>query len=1029
MRRFIFIIIFGSFLHTQAQQTAIYLDAEKDYRLAIELFDKAKYAASQKEFDKSFKTAGISEEARSNSSYYAAVCAAELQNADAEERLLAYIEQFPVSSHYNDGVFALGKLYYQQKKWKKVIEQLQKVNSPLLNDEQQAEYNFKLGLAYYRTNDFDNANKNFASVKDGSSKYAPAAQYYYAHSMYMSRNYETALSAFMKLKDNEAFAPVIPYYVAQIYFMQGKYDELLQYAVPLYENMNVNVKQNLAAQFQNGLEIERMIAEAYYKKKQYEKAIPYLKDYVTNSGGVTRTDYYELGYAYTQTNDCKGAIPMFQKVTNKADTLAQFAYYHLATCFLNEGNKQGARSSFERSAKMDFDKVIKEESQFNYAKLSYELNFQNVALQSFRDFIKDYPKSPYVNEANELVVSIYASTKNYRDALTEIEKTKNMSPALKQIYQRVAYYRGVELFLDGNSAEAINMFNTSLKNPIDRNLAGLAQYWKGEAQYRLLAYDDAISSYNQFMYSEGASASPFYAMANYNLGYAYFKKEDYNNAQKEFKDYINAKPADKNRYDDATLRLADSHFMLKNYSDAVQYYDMAINNNAKSKDYALYEKSVLLGIQKKGGDKVATLQKILSGSPKSQYYDDALYESAQANLTEGNNEQALAYYKRIEKDYPNSSYVKKALLGQGLVYYNMKRDNEAMQAFKTLVQKYPNTAEAKEALIQLKNIAVAQNKVEEYVTYVKTVPNSDVSASAQDSLLYEAAELQYTQGNCNEATKNFDNYLQRFPSGFFRANATYYKADCDFRNKNFEQALAGYNYIIELPKNSFTEKSLLNAGIISYRMNNYDKALQDFEKLEAIAENKDNVEASQAGQMRSAFKVNQHEKAISNAQKVIASATDKDLLNEAHLILAKSALAKGDLATAKTEFEIVAKRTNSAMTAEATYSLALIEYKLGNYKQSKEVVMKLTHITPSYDYWIAKGFILLGDDYVAMADTFQAKETYKSIVQNYQRDSADPEDLRAIAQEKLNAITNAEESQNKEMRKPEMATDSLENEN
>ena len=48
---------------------------------------------------------------------------------------------------------------------------------------------------------------------------------------------------------------------------------------------------------------------------------------------------------------------------------------------------------------------------------------------------------------------------------------------------------------------------------------------------------------------------------------------------------------------------------------------------------------------------------------------------------------------------------------------------------------------------------------------------------------------------------------------------------------------------------------------------------------------------------------------------------------------------------------------------------------------------------PSYDYWIAKGFILLGDNYLAQRDTFQAKETYKSIVDNYQKESSDPDDL------------------------------------
>jgi TolA-binding protein len=1029
MNRFFVSIFFSLFLFfsAKAQQTAIYLDPEKGYRLAVKLFDKAKYAAAQKEFDYAFKTEGISEEARSSSAYYAAVCAAMLQNADAEERLLEFIEAFPVSSHYNDGVFALTKLYYEQKKWKKAIEWFPKIDTNVLTEEQKDEFNYKLGYTYYRSNDFDHANQSFALVKDGNSRYAPASQYYYAHSMYMSGNYETALTSFMKLKDNEGFAPVIPFYVAQIYFKQGKYDELLAYAVPLYENMNVDVKKNLAAQYTNGLEIERMIAEAYYKKKDYAKALPYLKDYVTNSGGVTRTDYYQLGFLYTQANDCKQALPMFQRVTNKGDTLSQFAYYHLASCFLKEGNKQSARSAFQSAAKMDFDNVIKEESKFNYAKLSYELNFQNVALQSFRDFIAAYPKSTYLTEANELIVSIYASTKNYRDALNAIEKAGPMTQNMKSVYQRVAYYRGVEVFLDGNSSEAIALFTMSLKYPVDKNLQASAQYWKGEAQYKQSSFDDAITSYNEFLYNSAAASTSFYALANYNLGYSYFKKEDFNNAQNQFRKYIQDKPADKNRYDDALLRLGDSYFMLKDYANALDYYNMAIDNNARSKDYALYEKSVLLGIQNKGGDKVATLNKILAGSPKSPYFDDALYESANANMTAGNNEQALTNYQRIVKDYPNSSYVKKALLGQGLVYYNMKRDEDAMRVYKTLISKYPNTAESKEAMIQLKNIAVTQNKVEEYVAYVKTVPNSDVSANAQDSLLYEAAELRYTQGNCDDAAKDFDNYLQKFPNGYFRANATYYKADCQFRNKKYAEALEGYNYIIELPKNSFTEKSLLNAAIINYRLNQYDNALQDFEKLEAVAEVKDNIEASQAGQMRSAFKVNQYEKAISNAQKVIATATDKDLLNEAHLILAKSALAKDDLATAKKEFEIVVKRTNSAMTAEANYNLALIEYKLGNYKQSKELVLKLTHITPSYDYWIAKGFILLGDDYVAMADTFQAKETYKSIVTNYQRDPSDPDDLRAIASQKLSALTSAEESQEREMRKPEqMESDSTE---
>src|SRR6185295_1801461 len=103
--------------------------------------------------------------------------------------------------------------------------------------------------------------------------------------------------------------------------------------------------------------------------------------------------------------------------------------------------------------------------------------------------------------------------------------------------------------------------------------------------------------------------------------------------------------------------------------------------------------------------------------------------------------------------------VKKAMLGQGLVYYNSKQDEAAIRTYKDLVAKYPNTPEAKEAWAQLKTIAVSKNQVDDYLTYIKNVPNADVSMAAQDSLVYEAAELRYTQGNCDEAVKDLDSYL------------------------------------------------------------------------------------------------------------------------------------------------------------------------------------------------------------------------------------------------------------------------------
>ncbi len=53
---------------------------------------------------------------------------------------------------------------------------------------------------------------------------------------------------------------------------------------------------------------------------------------------------------------------------------------------------------------------------------------------------------------------------------------------------------------------------------------------------------------------------------------------------------------------------------------------------------------------------------------------------------------------------------------------------------------------------------------------------------------------------------------------------------------------------------------------------------------------------------------------------------------------------------------------------------------------------------------MTKSFILLSDNYAAVGDTFQAMETYKSVMENYERAPSDPDDLREIAKQKADAI-------------------------
>jgi tetratricopeptide (TPR) repeat protein len=160
--------------------------------------------------------------------------------------------------------------------------------------------------------------------------------------------------------------------------------------------------------------------------------------------------------------------------------------------------------------------------------------------------------------------------------------------------------------------------------------------------------------------------------------------------------------------------------------------------------------------------------------------------------------------------------------------------------------------------------------------------------------------------------------------------------------------------------------------------------------------------------MRAYFKKGDFDNTITNARKLLSGdKVSNELINEAHLLHGRASLALNDLQAATTEFTAISK-INSANGAEAKYSLALIQYKLGNFKESQKKCFDVINLSPSYEFWIGKSFLLLGDNYVGLKDLFQAKHTYRSVLENYEKNVTDPEDIRLQAKEKLDAIEKGE---------------------
>lgn len=964
---------------------------------AHDLFIKDHYGAARNIYSKLIDANDLLQEYDAEKDFYVSASAAELKHGDAAYMLEEYLRKHPQSTRTNRVWLQLGHLYFRNSNYRSAMEAYNNVSTGDMNQEERAEFTFKRGYTLFKSGDMDKAANAFSQMKDRQTKYTGPANYYYAHIMYASGNYETALRDFEKLRNDETFKSVVPYYIIQIYYVQGRYEEMLAMAEPYLEGAR-NKRTN---------EMLRLVADAQYRKGNYKEAARLMEEYSSlNRSKMTREDHYMLGFAYYIEREYSKSIPEFQYVTTGNDSLAQNAWYHMGDSYLKTDQKKFASNAFSSAWKIPVRSSLAEDALFNYAKLSVELshNPYNEAILALQEYLKEYPTSKRRDEAYTYLANLYLVTRNYDEALTNLEQIKSRNNLQNSIYQKITYYRAIELFNNQKYFDAIGLFKKSLAHQIDSKITEGSLLWQGESYYRLGQYDVARNYFRDFLNT--AKGHPSYNAAYYNLGYSYLKLKDYAQSKNAFNTFIESRPKDQRLFNDAKLRMADCHLMLKQYKEASALYDQVGNSNASDADYALYHRSISAGVSGDNNQKISSLQKLLSDYPKSPYADDARFEMGQTYLAMKKNSEALSAFQKVIMDYPRSSLVKDALLNTGLIYYNTNRDQQALETLKKVVADYPSTPTAREALAVIRNIYVDMNEVDKYVDYAEDIPFANVSRSEQDSLLYVAAENKYMSGDCEKALPGFKSYLQKFPEGGFSLNAHYYKADCESRTSQYNDALTSYQEIISRPRNSFTENAALYASGILYKMKDYAKALTMYQKLEENAEKKNNLAEAFIGQMRCHYEVGNYAQTIMYAQRVNEMDQTPTLIAaEANLLIGRSAniLKRSELA--RSAFNETIKLSQGIHGAEALYSLSEMAFEMKDYTTAENNVFKLSSDYPAFKYWLAKGFILLSDIYVIQNNVFQAKQTLQSIIDNYEDD-----DLKKVAMDKLAELEKTEKS-------------------
>ena len=990
-----------------AQQTMALNDPKQTFWQAREHFQQERYSLAYPMFRSLQRSLTDADRAAARLTadeidFYTTACALQRQEPFAADDAGVFMARDEQDALRSKMAFYLGEYHYRNSDFRTAVDTYEQTDVAQLSNAQISDMKYHQGHAYFSLGQYKLAKPLLQAVRQLTDHpNLPDAHYFYGFICYTERKMSEALEAFRKVESHPLYAQAVPFYIADILYHQGQKDKALAYA-----QANREKTSGLYAHQMN-----QFLGHAWFEKRDFAKALPFLEASSKGPEKITRGQLYELSYAQYITGKYAAAAEGFSQLSTGTDSLTQSAMYLLGDAYLKLGRRPEARNAFAYCASNTSIPAQREVSAFNYAKLSYELGYQDVALAEFRRFNENWPKSAWAREARELLIGLLANTNNYREALTLLENMGYASESGRRLFPKVAFGRAMELIEDGDLAGGERLIDRVLVAPENASVAGPARFWKGEIAYRTGRNDEAIRALNAYLSREYAPLGDARAInARYTLGYAFLRQEDYGPAQTQFSQVATGARANSPAIvQDAYLREADCRYMRRDLAQAKNKYEQAVEFGWPGADHAQYQLAMIAGVTNPNA-KISILTAFPKKYPGSPLIPQAGMELASTYLSEERFREAIPWLSSIVKSGPQANSLKpRAHLRLGIAYYNLDNNREALDQYRLLVTDYPQAPEVEDALEAARAIYVEEGRTSEYADFLRKAGRS-ISRSQEDSLAWSAAENRLAGGDADASISAIDRYLNAFPEGEFSIEAHFNRAEAWQRKKDNLKALPDYEWVAEKGTSRFAERATRQAARIQYfDRKDYPAAENWFIRLKSLTNEPEPRLDAMRGLLRAQYQQQKWNEAVPNAEELLREkGIDNDDRVLASMVLARAAQGTDRYADAITQYRNVIARNNAANAAEARYRIAECQFRQNDLRNAEKSALECIKKSGSYDLWITRSYILMGEVFWKQKDYFNAKATLQSVV-----DNTTISELKEEAAAKLRQVTEEEKKNGK----------------
>jgi TolA-binding protein len=463
-----------------------------------------------------------------------------------------------------------------------------------------------------------------------------------------------------------------------------------------------------------------------------------------------------------------------QEVFDKAMTLYEHKKYSAAQRAFNE---------FARRNSQD-DALLTEDAEYYAAMCAMKLYNLDVS-HLIETFIHDHPENPNINQASFTLANHYFRQDKHRSALKWYDRVDKLSLPEEQLSEYFfktgfCYYVRKEY----NKADKA-FYEIKGKNDF---YGPLATYFYSHIKYLKKQYQTALEGFNELSdHALFAKIVPFYITQIYLIQDKYQQILDY--APPMLEEIEGERTAEIARI------IAEAHFKLGNYTEALEYFKMYRDNVEELNDVEYYQMAYAYYRQDRFNQAAEYFQEVIG--VEDSLTQNAAYHLGMCFIEQGNKTKAKTAFGIASQNDFDPEISEDALFNYAKLCFELDYSpfNEAINSLRDFIDTYPKSVRIDEAYDYLLKALLSTKNYEAAMAVIEDMPNRtpEINGAYQRLAYYRALEY-FTDLDFENVHKYLDKSLEyKQYNSKLKALAYYWKADALYRQKKYDASIDMYN--------------------------------------------------------------------------------------------------------------------------------------------------------------------------------------------------------------------------------------------